>query len=139
MGLLVILPTDQDCWKAWEHSHFAMRSKPSKELASIVHASVWACTVPQTNDRSEMSKLDDSYCDRVWHLCANDLAKVEVTPPSTSLADERQVDTQVSVRWSAQDPGGFRTLWSSQHELYGASFPDIYGIEVAGPLVILAT
>ena len=84
---------DQDCWKAWEHSHFAMRSKPSKELASIVHASVWACTVPQTNDRSEMTKLDDSYCDRVWHLCANDLAKVEVP------ADERRVDT-VSVRCS---------------------------------------
>ena len=29
-------------------------------------------------------------------------------------------------------------LWSSPHELFGANFPDIYGIEVAGPLLILA-
>ena len=94
---------------------------------------------PQTNDRSEMIKLDHSYWDRVWHLCANDLAKVEVAPPSTSLADERQVDTQVSVRWSAQDPGGFRLLWSSRHELFGASFRNMYEMEATSPGVVLAT
>ena len=29
-------------------------------------------------------------------------------------------------------------LWSSPHELFGANFPDIYGIEVASPLLIMA-
>ena len=32
-----------------------------------------------------------------------------------------------------------RMLWSSQHELFGASFQDIHEIEAVGPLVILAT